>query len=421
MITDESSIEFQSGKKPRRIGWGAFSISVLVHAIFILLAIFYFFTWIETPKEKVPDFVPGGGGGGNKGTTASKIQTRARAMAPATARKIVSQSTTATFSLPDSSEQVMDSGLPSTMMASSGEGGGAGGGKGGGIGTGVGTGTGPGSGPGVGRGFIDTSPFGSKQEVAGALPGRFYDFKQTRQGKTVEDYDTANREHFTERVNDIQKSDFRPSAFKKFFEAPDPLYLSQIASSLTDAGSAPKYFNVADKVKPSGWLIHYHGNVVSDRDITVRFLGVGDDYISVFVKGKPRMINGWPDIRETVMGRWKPDEPVESSGGTPLTGCPLVTGDWVKFRKGEKVELDIAIGERPGGKVGFVLMVEEKGVEYRTMSNGAKVLPLFTTEPISEQARTRITKEFPHWEFEWEKVPVFPSSKDEKMGTDIFR
>ncbi|HEY1120168.1 MAG TPA: hypothetical protein VGE67_01150 [Haloferula sp.] len=419
MYEDDLSTQSEPPKKQRRFGWGAFSISLVVHGIFALLAIFYFFTWIQAPKEEVPDFVPGGGGGGNKGASATKIQTRARAMAPTTSRKIVSTGASS-FTLPDSSTEVMDVGMPSSNV-SSGEGGGSGGGKGGGIGSGMGTGTGPGFGPGTGKGFIDTSPFGSKQQIAGALPGRFYDFKQTRQGKPVKDYDTANREHFTERVVDIQNSDFRPTAFKKYFEAPDPLYLSQIASKLTDADAAPKFFNVADKVKPSGWLIHYHGNVVSDRDITIRFLGVGDDYISVFVKGKPRMINGWPDIRQTVMDRWKPDESVESKGGTPLTGCPLVTGDWVKFKKGEKVELDIAIGERPGGKVGFVLMVEDKEGKYRTMANGAKILPLFTTEPISEQTKTRVMKEFPNWEFEWSNVPVFPADKDEKLGADLFK
>ncbi len=414
----EFSIPLEPGKKQRRFGWGAFSISVLIHAIFILLAIFYFFTWIKNPQEKGPDIVPGGGGG-NKGASATKIQTRAHAMAPATKQRVTVAGITSEIVLPDSTTEVMDIGMPAAL-ASAGEGSGAGGGKGGGIGPGIGPGTGPGSGPGVGKAFIDTTPFGSRQEVAGALPGRFYDFKQTRQGKPVEDYSVASREHFTERVIKIQESDFRPTAFKKFFEAPDSLYLSQIAIALTDAGSAPKHFNVADKVKPSGWLIHYHGNVVADRDITVRFVGVGDDYISVFVKGKPRMINAWPDIRQTVMGRWKPDDPAESEA-TPLPGCPLVIGDWVKFRRGEKVELDIAIGERPGGKVGFVLMVEEKDTQYRTMSNGAKVLPLFTTEPISEQTHQRVVKDFPNWEFEWEKVPVFPSSKDDKLGTDIFR
>ena len=420
MTNDESSNSFEPAKKQRRFGWGAFSISILVHGIFVLLAIFYFFTWIQAPKEEVPDFVPGGGGGGNKGASASKIQTRARAMAPTTMRKITVNGVSSNFTLPDSSTEVMDTGMPSANV-SSGEGGGAGGGKGGGIGSGMGTGTGPGFGPGTGKGFIDTTPFGSKQEVAGAMPGRFYDFKQTRQGKPVEDYVITRYEDFGSRVVDIQDSNYRLSAFRKFFEAPDTLYLTQIAIPLSDADSAPKHFNVADKVKPSGWLIHYHGEVILDRDMTFRFVGTGDDYLGVFVKGRCRLVAAWPGVRPHLIGKWEPSEPISAEEPTPLPGGPLTKGDWVKVKKGEKVQFDIGIGECPGGKVGFVLMVEEKDAKYRTMANGQKILPVFTTETISDQARERVKKAFPNWEFEWEKVPVFPVAKDPKLGADLFK
>ena len=361
MYEDDFSTQSEPVKKQRRFGWGAFSISVVVHGIFALLAIFYFYTWIQAPKEEVPNFVPGGGGGGNKGASASKIQTRARAMAPATSRKIVSTGTSS-FSLPDSTTEVMDMGMPSAANVSSGEGGGSGGGKGGGIGTGMGTGTGPGFGPGTGKGFIDTTPFGSKQEVAGAMPGRFYDFKQTRQGKPVEDYVVTRYEDFGSRVVEIQDAGYRLRAFRKFFEAPDPLYLTQIAIPLSDADSAPKHFNVADKVKPSGWLIHYSGEVIPDRDMNFRFIGTGDDYLGVFVKGRCQLIAAWPGVRPHLIGKWEPSEPISADAPTPLPGGPLTKGDWIKVKKG-----------------------------------------------------------FPNWEFEWDKVPVFPVAKDGKLGADLFK
>ncbi|MEK7954379.1 hypothetical protein [Luteolibacter soli] len=420
MYDDNFTTQSEPPKKQSRFGWGAFSISMLVHGIFILLAIFYFYKWIDAPKEEVPDFLPGGGGGGNKGSAPSKVQTKARAMAPATSRRITVAGATSNFVLPDSSTEVMDMGMPSANV-SSGEGGGSGGGKGGGIGTGMGTGTGPGSGPGTGRGFVDTSPFGSKQEVAGAMPGRFYDFKQTRQGKPVEDYVVTRYEDFGSRVMDIQDHNYRPTAFRKFFEAPDTLYLTQIAIPLSDADAGPKFFNVADKVKPSGWLVHYHGEVICDRDVTFRFVGTGDDYLGAFVKGRCKLIAAWPGVRPHLVGKWEPAETIDESAPTPLPGGPLTRGEWVKLKKGEKAEFDIGIGECPGGKVGFVLMVEEKDVQYRTMPNGQKVLPLFTTEPISDQTRERVKKGFPNWEFEWEKVPVFPVAKDGKLGADLFK
>ncbi|MCW1922874.1 hypothetical protein OKA05_09955 [Luteolibacter arcticus] len=416
----ESPIQFEAGKKTRRFAWGAFSISVLVHGIFVLLAIFYFYTWIKQPPPEVTN--PGGGGGGNKGASATRIQTRAHAVAPAmTPGKVTVAGVISDVVLPDSTIEMMDVGMPSSVMASSGEGGGSNGGKGLGIGSGVGSSTGMGSGPGVGNGFMDTTPFGSREEVAGAMPGRFYDFKQTRQGKAVEDYVVTRYEDFGSRVTKIHDGNFRPTAFRKFFEAPDILHLTQIAIPLSDAGSAPKFFNVADKVKPSGWLIHYRGEVVCNRDVNFRFVGTGDDYLGVFVKGRCKLVAAWPGVRPHVIGKWEPAEPISTSAPTPLPGGPLTSGDWIRAKKGEKLELDIGIGECPGGKVGFVLMIEEKDVEYRTTSNGQKVLPLFTTESITDTVRERVVADFPNWEFEWDKVPVFPVSKDNKIGADFFK
>ena len=46
-----------SPRPARRFGAGAFSISLLVHLCFVLLAIFYFVKWVEPPQEKL-DFLP---------------------------------------------------------------------------------------------------------------------------------------------------------------------------------------------------------------------------------------------------------------------------------------------------------------------------------------------------------------------------
>jgi hypothetical protein len=144
--------ESKMKKLIRRMGLGAFSISVLVHLVFIALAIFYFVKWVDPPQEKV-DFLPGGGGGGGKGgEVAHKIQQQKRMMtSPAASRRISSTSTTASFTIPDSSNELMDPGLPMDMgMAEAGEGGGTGGGRGTGSGTGIGSGSGPGKGMGAG-------------------------------------------------------------------------------------------------------------------------------------------------------------------------------------------------------------------------------------------------------------------------------
>ncbi|MCW1885078.1 terpene cyclase/mutase family protein [Luteolibacter flavescens] len=147
-VQEESNMK----KLIRKMGLGAFSISVIVHLVFLALAIFYFVQWVEPTPEKV-DFLPGGGGGGGKGGEVShKLQQQKRMMtSPAATRRIASTSTNAAFTLPDTSSELMDTGLPMDMgMAEAGEGGGTGGGRGTGDGTGIGSGRGPGKGMGSG-------------------------------------------------------------------------------------------------------------------------------------------------------------------------------------------------------------------------------------------------------------------------------
>ncbi|MDB6078065.1 MAG: hypothetical protein JWO82_1812 [Akkermansiaceae bacterium] len=392
------------------VGWKGIFISLLVHGVFILLAVFVLYKWVNPPVDKQVDFVPGGGGGGgNQGQTANKVQTQMRrAASTATSRRTAVEGE-ASFTLPDNPTELVDPGLPSidSTLSSSGSGGGGGGGRNGGLGTGVGPGTGPGSGPGSGPGLNFANPFGSKSATEGAMPGYFYDMKQTKDGKEIAGYNPAHYEDYTTKVEDIHRVGYRESAFKKFFRAPEPLYLTQIAIPVSNAANGPSFFNVADKVKPAGWLVHYSGQVAVDRDMTFRFVGAADDYVAAFTNGHPRLIATWPGVRGLLVGRWEPKE-LDENGPTPVEACPVTTGEWVKMKKGELVTFDIGIGECPGGQVGFVLMVEEKDVEYRKAANGAKILPLFTTEKIKPEAKARIMKDFPNWEFEWDKVPVFP-------------
>lgn len=130
-----------------KMGLGAFTISIAVHLIFGVLAFAFFYKMVYPPEEKI-DFLPGGGGGGPKGDTAQaqKVVTK-RVMTSSVNKRITSTSNTASFSLPDASDDMMGSELPMEMSAV----GGGGGGQGTGKGTGTGVGTGPGAGFGAGQ------------------------------------------------------------------------------------------------------------------------------------------------------------------------------------------------------------------------------------------------------------------------------
>jgi len=400
----------------QRLGLGAFSISLLVHGLFALVAVLFLYKWVYPPDAPEPmvTFVPPGGSRGGDTTVKIKPQVQKTVPVSNSNKGVITIHGISDYVLPKSEADMGAAKLPEGMPAvGRGQGGGNPGGQ---NSLGAGNLPGQGIGPNAGKGFM--TPFGTNVAVIGAMPGHFYDFKQTEKGKAVEKYDVHGPD-FTNNVLKLQGDGFSNTAFRKFFKAPDALYLTQLAIPTSNANAGPEFFNVADKVKPSGWLVVYNGMISTPRDIKFRFIGTGDDYISVFSHGRPKMINAWPDMRQSVMGRWTPSETIDNDAASPLPGGALVKGDWITLRRGDKIDISIAIGERPGGKVGFVLMVEEKGVEYRTAANGAKVLPLFTTQAITTAARERITKDFKNWEFEWEKVPVFAVDKASGMGADF--
>lgn len=396
----------------KRLGMGAFTVSLLVHGIFAVIAVFFLYQWVYPPDPEITFVPPGGGSKGGPPSSTIHIQ---RTQLPASiARPAIRFDGMSDVTLPDSAAEMMNSSMPVSMANLGGNSTDRGNRNGTGIGENNGPGNGPGFVPNIGKGFM--TPFGSADAMGSGMAGHFYDFKQLPDGKSTPGYQTSRYTDFTSRVTKIQNAGFRDTSFKAYFKAPDTLYLTQLAIPTTDADAGPKFFNVADKVKPSGWLVHYHGTVSVNRDITFRFVGTGDDYVSVFSNGRPRLIAAWPSQRAQVIGRWKPSATIDESAVSPIPGGPLVKGDWITLRKGAPLDLDIAAGECPGGKVGFVLMVEEKNTKYQTASNGALVLPLFTTEPVSQDSRERITKGFPQWEFDWENVPVFKVSKT--AGTD---
>lgn len=259
--------------------------------------------------------------------------------------------------------------------------------------------TGDGNGGGNGGGF------GTSEPSSGGLEGVLYDFKKDAEGKEIT-YDLNNRADFVDRAVRLQKSKFSEAALSRHFQAPNRLFLTHLAIPFSDASSGPKFFEAENVIKPSGWMVHYKGRVTVPRTGSYRFSGLGDDYLVLMLNGRMRLCACWEDIQSMVAQRWDASKPT-GEFASPFSGMRLVYGDWLQLRAGETLEIDLAVGERPGGKVGFVLQVEEKGVDYRKMADGRPILPLFATAPISASEQTRIKNDFGSYEFDWENVPVF--------------
>jgi hypothetical protein len=147
------------GKKKQgywhRMGGGSLMVSLAVHGVFILIAIFLItLSYLDTKKEEPVDFLPGGGGGGKSNQATMDTKRRSVAMAQPAAR-IVSNSLNNPVVLPDAPQVTNQKTLSSiTMPQSGGLGGGEGGKKGKGKGGLMGDGFGKGFGPGSGAGFV---------------------------------------------------------------------------------------------------------------------------------------------------------------------------------------------------------------------------------------------------------------------------
>ena len=156
-------------------------------------------------------------------------------------------------------------------------------------------------------------------------------------------------------------------------------------------------------------MAHYSGIVTVPRSGTYRFSGTGDNYLHLRIDDKPRLHFGHANPKG-----WTPTSPTEQKHQSPYVGGWIVNyGDWIDLRAGQKIKIDIGIGESGGGMLGFILQVEERGVKYRTdkANKNRPILPLFTTVPFSPDEIERLRSEFGPYEIDFENVQVFSLSK----------
>lgn len=258
---------------------------------------------------------------------------------------------------------------------------------------GKGTGKGPGG-----------SMFGSSESIPGALKGRLFDLKQDRRDNEI-GYDPSVA-NFAEIAKKAERRNFSSSAFSGYFEAPNELSLTNLAIPFTPAAKGPEYFGAKDSIKPSGWIAVYHGRIAAPKAGRYRFRAASDDFLVALVNNRRNLVACWPDLHVKVADGFRSGTQ-EGNTASPLGSAALHAGKWIDLSAGQTFDFTLAIGERPGGMVGFLLEVETEGETYRTAPDGRKILPLFTTHPFTDSEREEIQNRFGSYEFEWENVPVF--------------
>lgn len=213
--------------------------------------------------------------------------------------------------------------------------------------------------------------FGRSTRGTGALVGIFYDLKQTQQRQPA-----SGGKDYSKIVDEFLVSGLDEALFNRFFRAGLPLYTTQIATGRISAEAAPKAFGVEGVVKPRSWVVHYKGQVAPPVDGTYRFVGMADDMMAIAVNRRVVLVGNHPATKFPMLNWQRPAD----QGPKVAAHGNAIYGEWMDLRADQPVDLDILIGERPGGVFNAIVLYEKKGETYPRNSKGI-VLPLFQVAP----------------------------------------
>lgn len=209
--------------------------------------------------------------------------------------------------------------------------------------------------------------FGQAGDEGKGLIAIIYDLKQTQQrhpsGVSAGEYPAVIREFLLKGWDE--------DVMNRFFRVTRPLHATQIFIPGMSADAAPKAFGVQDVIRPSEWMVHYKGQVVPPQDGVYRFAGYADDVMAAAVDGQTVLVGCRPDMDLSTVWKSKDREGANAYNGN------LVYGDWIEMRKGQPVDLDVLVGERPGGEFCAFLLYQRQGQEYPKGPGGALILPVF--------------------------------------------
>lgn len=188
--------------------------------------------------------------------------------------------------------------------------------------------------------------FGSAtmQPGQGALIGILYDFKQDQKRETLKPG------RYADIIAEFLKDDWDESKLDKYFRVSRPLYATRIYISRMSAEEAPKAFGVEDVVKPRLWIVHYKGQVSPPEAGTYRFAGHADDILIVRLNGRIVLLSSLASSKPPGVA-WRPT----------ATSDNLTRGDWITLKAGEIADMDVIVGEHPGGVFNAYLYLEKQG------------------------------------------------------------
>ena len=207
------------------------------------------------------------------------------------------------------------------------------------------------------------SLFGGDKGFGNELEGTFYDLKMKPDGspsdlKIAESKEEEKRQNskYKEVLQNFGGSWIISRFDKKYFKAPNKKFATTFMVPYMEAEEAPKAYAVDDVVQPRRWVAYYNGKISAPETGRYRFWGIADDVLGVRIKGRTVIdasfmnFTGW-ESRDERNRKYK------------MSTSTLFIGDWFRMTKGKPVEMEVLIGECPGGYFYCHLLIEQDGVE----------------------------------------------------------
>jgi len=225
---------------------------------------------------------------------------------------------------------------------------------------------------------------GKAQNLDGCLIGILIDFKRDSSGKDI----SCNESTYISNIGDLTKANFSAAALSKFYVLPKKVALTHVYIPKQPAENGPKAFGVEKLMQAKWWIAYYSGTLKPAEKAKYRFVGYFDEAMIVKINGKVVYESYWgrgPQAGKNEPGvytGWKPSDPGSiGKMGSGHDGAKLVPGDWFETTAGTKMNIDIVVGEGPGGKCGGFLLIQKEG------ESGTSI---FASRPLSMKEKENL-------------------------------
>jgi len=252
----------------------------------------------------------------------------------------------------------------------------------------------------------ESSIFGDTQSIGNDFVGTFYDLKRDRAGRPI----SYSSSEYVALVQKFIKSGWKLPVLGRYHKSPKKRYTTMFMMPPMISALVPAVFGEPE-VEGRYWVTHYKGQLVHKDGITFRFFGYGDGGLAVRVDGEPVLFAGLAEKYCSEI--WSSSS--ADSGKYWLGNKTAVAGDWITLEPGVPLDMEVFMAEG-GGVACFMLVVEEKGVEYPMRTAGGPTFPAFKTAEPSRDLLDVIYKSLVPGEVSLTNGPVFADYGMMKTG-----